>query len=88
MSTDAENYSSKGGNILVGTPGRIEDLLLGKSTGGHRKSALVLAVSRIRCISYNFWPPESESVMICTDPDTSSHLHKKYEVDILIITLI
>jgi hypothetical protein len=54
VSTDAENYSSKGGNILVGTPGRIEDLLLGKSTGGHGKSALFLAGSRIRIISVTF----------------------------------
>ncbi len=54
MSTDAENYSSRGGNILVGTPGRIEDLLLGKSTGGHRKSALIFAVSLIRIVSVTF----------------------------------
>jgi hypothetical protein len=54
VSTDAENYSSKGGNILVGTPGRIEDLLLGKSTGGHRKSVLILAVSRTRIVAVKF----------------------------------
>lgn len=32
ISSDIEKFQEKGGNIIIGTPGRIEDLLMGKTT--------------------------------------------------------
>ncbi len=36
INAEIERFKSEGGNIIVGTPGRIEDLLLGKTDSLHR----------------------------------------------------
>ena len=36
INTDVEKFKHEGGNIIIGTPGRIEDLLMGKTDSSHR----------------------------------------------------
>ena len=36
INTDVEKFKNEGGNIIIGTPGRIEDLLMGKTDSSHR----------------------------------------------------
>jgi len=36
INTDVEKFKNEGGNIIIGTPGRIEDLLTGKTDSSHR----------------------------------------------------
>ena len=33
VAVDVEKFAKHGGNIVIGTPGRLEDMLVGKSVG-------------------------------------------------------
>ena len=36
INNDVEKFKNEGGNIIIGTPGRIEDLLMGKTDISHK----------------------------------------------------
>ena len=48
ISEDIEKFKQEGGNIIIGTPGRIEDLLMGKSDSLN-KNVFVQAVKSLVC---------------------------------------
>ena len=53
INTDVEKFKQEGGNIIIGTPGRIEDLLMGKTDSSHRNlfvQAAKTLVSHVRAI--------------------------------------
>jgi hypothetical protein len=54
ITSDIEKFNTEGGNVIVGTPGRIEDLLLGKTISNQGKNQFAQAmkslVSTLKCI--------------------------------------
>jgi len=48
---DIQNFEEDGGNIVIGTPGRLEDLLLGKTVGAiHGQSKVSLALKSLEIL--------------------------------------
>ena len=54
ISSDVEKFQENGGNIIIGTPGRIEDLLVGKS-GQVNKNLFVTAMRHLVRKLFSFW---------------------------------
>ena len=73
INTDVEKFKQEGGNIIIGTPGRIEDLLMGKTDSSHR-NLFVQAAKTL--VSHHNGPEDLKKFM----PKNSSNKMNQFRI--------